>query len=96
VLNFAAIGILSTWAMIMLCHLLFWRKAQAGLVSRPGYRLPGSPYTEIVTIGFLASVLVLMWADGGASRLTVMALPAIVVALVIGWFGVRSRASGRR
>ncbi|MES4905403.1 MULTISPECIES: amino acid permease [unclassified Streptomyces] len=96
VLNFAAIGILSTWAMIMLCHLLFWRKAQAGQVSRPGYRLPGSPYTEIVTIGFLASVLVLMWADGGPSRLTVMALPAIVVALVLGWYGVRGRASGRR
>ncbi|MGW7691845.1 amino acid permease [Streptomyces asiaticus] len=91
VLNFAAIGILSTWAMIMLCHLLFWRRAQAGQLSRPGYRLPGSPYTEIVTLGFLASVLVLMWADGGPSRLTVMALPAILVALVIGWYAARSR-----
>ncbi|MCQ8194398.1 amino acid permease [Streptomyces rugosispiralis] len=91
VLNFAAIGILSTWAMIMLCHLLFWRRAQAGQVSRPGYRLPGSPYTEIVTLGFLASVLVLMWADGGPSRLTVMALPAILAALVIGWYAARSR-----
>ncbi|MFE2187819.1 amino acid permease [Streptomyces sp. NPDC059455] len=91
VLNFAAIGILSTWAVIMLCHLLFWRRAQAGQVSRPGYQLPGSPYTEIVTLGFLASVLVLMWADGGPSRLTVMALPAIVAALVIGWYVARSR-----
>ncbi|AGP60296.1 amino acid permease [Streptomyces rapamycinicus] len=91
VLNFAAIGILSTWAVIMLCHLLFWRRAQAGQVSRPGYRLPGSPYTEIVTLGFLASVLVLMWADGGASRLTVMALPAILAALVIGWYAARGR-----
>ncbi|MEU8872322.1 amino acid permease [Streptomyces javensis] len=91
VLNFAAIGILSTWAMIMLCHLLFWRSAQAGRISRPGYRLPGSPYTEIVTLGFLASVLVLMWADGGPSRLTVMALPAILAALVIGWYAARSR-----
>ncbi|MEE4597663.1 amino acid permease [Streptomyces sp. DSM 41524] len=91
VLNFAAIGILSTWAIIMLCHLLFWRRAQAGQVSRPGYRLPGSPYTEIVTLGFLASVLVLMWADGGPSRLTVMALPAILAALVVGWYVARSR-----
>ncbi|SED47104.1 amino acid permease [Streptomyces melanosporofaciens] len=91
VLNFAAIGILSTWAVIMLCHLLFWRRAQAGQLTRPGYRLPGSPYTEIVTLGFLASVLVLMWADGGPSRLTVMALPAILAALVIGWFASRGR-----
>ncbi|MDT0548996.1 amino acid permease [Streptomyces lonegramiae] len=96
VLNFAAIGILSTWAMIMLCHLVFWRKAKAGLVRRPGYRLPGSPFTEIITIAFLTSVLILMWADGGPSRLTVMALPAIVLALVLGWFGVRGRVNGRR
>ncbi|MFJ2345773.1 MULTISPECIES: amino acid permease [Streptomyces] len=96
VLNFAAIGILSTWAVIMLCHLLFWRRAQAGQLTRPGYRLPGSPYTEIVTLGFLASVLVLMWADGGPSRLTVMALPAILAALVIGWFASRGRMKDPR
>ncbi|MFD8512390.1 amino acid permease [Streptomyces antimycoticus] len=96
VLNFAAIGILSTWAVIMLCHLLFWRRAQAGHLTRPGYRLPGSPYTEIVTLGFLASVLVLMWADGGPSRLTVMALPAILAALVIGWFASRGRMKDPR
>ncbi|MFJ8357299.1 amino acid permease [Streptomyces sp. NPDC093984] len=91
VLNFAAIGILSTWGMIMLCHLLFWRKTQRGELSRPGYRLPGSPWTEIVTLGFLASVFVLMYADGGAGRTTVLCLPLIVAALVAGWFGVRGR-----
>ncbi|MEU8827166.1 amino acid permease [Streptomyces sp. NPDC048636] len=96
VLNFAALGILATWGMIMLCHLLFWRRTRTGQLSRPGYRLPGSPYTEIVTLGFLASVLVLMWADGGASRITVMALPAIVAALVLGWFAVRRGMRGSR
>ncbi|GAA1149101.1 amino acid permease [Streptomyces hebeiensis] len=96
VLNFAAIGILSTWAMIMICHLLFWRKARAGEVVRPGYRLPGSPYTEVVTLVFLASVLVLMWADGGAGRTTVLCLPLIVAALVGGWFLVRGRVGSVR
>ncbi|WP_411112371.1 amino acid permease [Streptomyces sp. 029-5] len=91
VLNFAALGILSTWAMIMVCHLLFWRKTRAGLLVRPGYRLPGSPWTEIVTLVFLASVLVLMYADGGAGRTTVLSLPAIGAALVVGWFLVRGR-----
>lgn len=95
VLNFAALGILSTWAIIMLCHLVFWRRAEAGQLTRPGYRLPGSPYTEIVTLGFLASVVVLMWADGGPSRLTVMSFPLIALALVIGWFCVRGRTAGR-
>jgi L-asparagine permease len=96
VLNFAAIGILATWGMIMLCHLLFWRKTQKGELTRPGYRLPGSPWTEIVTLGFLASVLVLMYADGGPGRTTVMCLPLIVGALVAGWFGVRGRVRGIR
>ncbi|MFJ2203113.1 amino acid permease [Streptomyces violaceusniger] len=91
VLNFAAIGILSTWAMIMICHLMFWRKAQDGQVVRPDYRLPGSPWTEIVTLAFLASVLVLMWADGGPGRITVMCLPLIAVLLVGGWYAARGR-----
>ncbi|MGW6752504.1 amino acid permease [Streptomyces sp. NPDC055006] len=96
VLNFAAIGILATWGMIMLCHVMFWRKTQNGELSRPSYRLPGSPWTEIVTIGFLVSVLVLMYADGGASRTTVLCLPVIVAALVAGWYGVRRRVAGIR
>ncbi|WP_228446941.1 amino acid permease [Streptomyces paludis] len=91
VLNFAAIGILSTWGMIMICHLLFWRKTQLGRLSRPGYQLPFSPYTEIITLVFLASVLVLMYADGGAGRTTVLSLPVIIAALVAGWFLVRGR-----
>ncbi|MEU1164590.1 L-asparagine permease, partial [Streptomyces sp. NPDC005921] len=93
VLNFAAIGIISTWGMIMLCHLLFWRKTQNGELIRPGYRLPGSPWTEIVTLAFLASVLVLMYADGGAGRTTVLCVPLIVAALVAGWYAVRRRVA---
>ncbi len=92
VLNFAAIGILATWGMIMVCHLLFWQKTQNGELTRPGYRLPGSPWTELVTPAFLASVLVLMYADGGAGRTTVLCLPLIVAALVAGRYAIRSRA----
>nr|WP_179957015.1 amino acid permease [Amycolatopsis anabasis] len=91
VLNFAAIGILGTWAIIVLSHLLFWRKAKRGEVTRPAYRLPGSPVTEIVTLAFLATVVVLMWFDKPAGRVTVLALPVIALALVIGWFFVRRR-----
>ncbi|QFU87611.1 amino acid permease [Amycolatopsis sp. YIM 10] len=90
VLNFAAIGILSTWGIIMLSHLLFWRKTKAGHLQRPSFRLPGSPVTEIVTLAFLASVVVLMWFDE-LGRLTLLSLPAILIALVIGWFVVRKR-----
>ncbi|MCC3772771.1 amino acid permease [Streptomyces sp. UNOC14_S4] len=93
VLNFAAIGIIGTWGMIMVCSLLFWRRSKEGRVTRPGYRLPWAPYTQIVTLVFLACVLGLMAADDGAGRTTVLCLPLIVAALVGGWYVVRGRVA---
>ncbi|MFC5720740.1 amino acid permease [Streptomyces gamaensis] len=93
VLNFAAIGIIGTWGMIMLCSLLFWRRARQGRLVRPGYRLPWAPYTQIVTLVFLAGVLGLMAADPGPGRTTVLCLPLIAAALVGGWYVVRGRVS---
>jgi L-asparagine permease len=94
VLNFAAIGILATWAIIVLCHLLFVRKAKRDGLERPSFRLPFSPYTEIATLVFLAAVVVLMGFDE-TGRITLLALPAIAVALVVGWFSVRKRIDMR-
>jgi L-asparagine permease len=91
VLNFASIGIIGTWGMIMVCSLLFVNRAKEGRLTRPAYRLPWAPWTQIVTLVFLASVLVLMWMDGGISRTTVNSLPLIALALVGGWFTVRNR-----
>ncbi|OLZ63313.1 L-asparagine permease [Streptomyces amritsarensis] len=93
VLNLASIGILGTWGMVMLCSLFFWHRSKSGLVSRPSYRLPWAPYTQIVTLVFLATVLVLMWSDGGVGRTTVMLVPVIAAALVGGWFLVRGRVA---
>ncbi|MER8187964.1 amino acid permease [Kitasatospora sp. NPDC094015] len=91
VLNIASIGILGTWGMIMICSLLFWRRSKDGRVTRPGYQLPWAPYTQIVTLAFLVTVVVLMWLDGGVGRTTVACLPLIAAALVGGWFLVRRR-----
>jgi len=91
VLNIAALGIVSTWCTIMLCHWVFVRRAKAGLVTRPSFRLPGSPFTEWVTIAFLVGVVVLMWDDPDVGRKTVMLVPLIAAALVGGWFAVRGR-----
>jgi L-asparagine permease len=94
VLNFAAIGILATWGLIMVCHLVFWRRTRRGELTRPGYRLPGAPFTQLITLAFLASVPVLMAADGeGPGRTTVLCLPLIAAALVAGWYGVRGRVT---
>ncbi len=77
----------------MTCHPLLRQKTRKGELTRPGYRLPGSPWTEIVTPAFLASVLVLMYADGGAGRITVLCLPLIAGALAAGWLAVLGPAA---
>ncbi|CAM04685.1 L-asparagine permease [Saccharopolyspora erythraea NRRL 2338] len=91
VLNFASIAIVTTWIMIMISHLLFVRAVSSGALRRPAYRLPGSPVTQIATIAFLLAVVVLMWFDVPAGRVTVLCVPLLAAALVIGWFCVRKR-----
>ncbi|MGC0373407.1 amino acid permease [Streptomyces sp. SAI-229] len=93
VLNVASLGIISTWVIIMICHLVFVRRARAGLVTRPSFRLPGSPVTEIATIAFLVSVLGLMWNDPEVGRKTLLLVPVIAAMLVGGWYGVRRRVA---
>lgn len=93
VLNIAALGIISTWCTIMVCHMVFVRRSKEGLVDRPRFRLPGTPVTDIATIVFLLGVIVLMWFDDGVGRQTVMLIPVLAIALVGGWFAVRGRVS---
>ncbi|GGU50984.1 L-asparagine permease [Streptomyces albospinus] len=93
VINIAALGIVSTWCTIMICHMVFVRRSKAGLVQRPRFRLPGTPVTDIATIAFLLGVIVLMWFDDGVGRQTVMLIPVLAAALVGGWFAVRGRVN---
>jgi L-asparagine permease len=71
-------------------HLLFVRKAKRGEVTRPAFRLPFAPWSQIATLAFLASVVVLMAFDK-SGRIVLAGVPVIVLALVVGWFGVRKR-----
>ncbi|MGG2459939.1 amino acid permease [Streptomyces sp. RGM 3693] len=91
VINIAALGIVSTWCTIMVCHMVFVRRSKEGLVERPRFRLPGTPVTDIATIAFLLGVIVLMWFDDGVGRQTVLLIPILAAALVGGWFVVRGR-----
>ncbi|MFJ9036513.1 amino acid permease [Streptomyces sp. NPDC102406] len=92
VTNVASLGVISTWCMIMLCHLVFVRRARQGLVRRPAFRLWASPWIELTTIAFLLAVLVMMWFDtDGPGRDTVLLLVPVALALTGGWFAVRGR-----
>ncbi|OIJ88867.1 L-asparagine permease [Streptomyces sp. MUSC 14] len=93
VLNVASLGIISTWVIIMICHMVFVRRARAGLVTRPHFQLKFSPVIEIVTITFLLICLGMMWNDPDVGRKTILLIPVIAVMLVAGWFAVRRRVS---
>ena len=92
VTNIAALGIISTWATIMICHLSFVRRARRGELERPAFRLWFSPWTELATLAFLLFVVIEMGVDGGTvGRWTVSLIPPIAGALALGWFLQRRR-----
>lgn len=89
VLNLAALGILSSWACIVVCQIAFRRAVKAGKVQGVDFKMPGAPFTAYLTLAFLGSVLVLMAFDYPNGTYTIAAIPIITVLLVAGWFGVR-------
>ncbi len=91
VLNIASLGILSSWATIVLCQLALWRRWRRGEMERPAFRMFGAPYTGIATLVFLAVMLVLMAFDRPVGTWTVASLVILIPALIIGWFAARSR-----
>ena len=96
VVNIAALGVISAWSMIMISHAVFVRRCREGVHERPAFRLWASPWTEGVTLVFLAGVIVLMGVDGGTiGRWTVLLIVPIVGCLLLGWRAVRGEV-GRR
>ncbi|WP_280264930.1 amino acid permease [Nocardia wallacei] len=91
VLNVASLGILSSWATIVLCQLQMWRWWRRGEIERPAFRMFGAPYTGIATLVFLFVVVVLMGFDYPVGTWTVASLAILVPALIIGWFAARKR-----
>lgn len=91
VLNVASLGILSSWATIIICQIQLYRWSQQGLMVRPSFRMWGAPYTGYLTLAFLLAVLVLMGFNRPIGTWTVASLVIVVPALIGGWFLVRER-----
>lgn len=91
VLNFASLGIISSWAFIVLCQLRLRKAIREGKAEDISFKLPGAPFTSWLTLLFLACVLVLMAFDYPNGTYTIASVPLIIILLIIGWFGVRKR-----
>jgi L-asparagine permease len=87
-LDLSALGIIASWATIVICQIRLYRLSQMGILERPSFRLFGTPYTSYATLAFLAAVTVLMcWEN----IWNLIALAVIVPALIGGWYAVRGR-----
>ncbi|MFE3177896.1 amino acid permease [Amycolatopsis sp. NPDC059090] len=92
-LEFSAVGIIGMWSMIMICNLALQRRVKRGEVERPSLRLPGAPFTNYLTIGFLVVVLAMSYFNGTGGRILIYGLPGIAALLVVGWLAVRRRVA---
>jgi L-asparagine permease len=91
VLNVASLGIITSWAFIVVCQMKLRQAIKQGKTPDVGFKLPGAPFTSWLTLLFLFSVLVLMGFDYPNGTYTIASIPLIAVLLVIGWFGARKR-----
>jgi L-asparagine permease len=91
VLNVASLGIISSWAFIVVCQMRLRKAIKEGKADDVSFKLPWAPVTSWLTLLFLASVLVLMAFDYPNGTYTIASIPLIAVVLILGWFGVRKR-----
>jgi L-asparagine permease len=87
-LDLSALGIIASWGTIVICQIQLYRWSKRGILSRPSFRLFGTPYTSYATMVFLVAVTALMCYE---NYWNLVALLVIVPALVGGWYAVRGR-----
>jgi L-asparagine permease len=93
VLNMSALGIIASWGTIVLCQLRLYRWTKAGILRRPRFRMPFTPFSGYLTLAFLVAVLVLMAFDAPIGTWTVATLVVLIPALIGGWYLVRNRVA---
>ncbi|SFP88435.1 amino acid permease [Amycolatopsis rubida] len=91
----ASLGVVATWATLVFSQMRMRQAALRGELERPGYRMPGAPYTGWATLGFLVLVVVLMGFSDGAEKIAFYSIPAIVVVLAVGWRLVSRKRQAR-
>jgi len=89
VLNIASLGIVSTWGFIVVCQMKLRATIERGENEPVSFRMPFAPATAWLSLGFLATVLVLMALDYPNGTLTVAATPGVALLLAGGWLALK-------
>lgn len=88
-LSVASLGVVSTWAFIVVCQMRLRRAAEQGQLPPVSFRMPLAPASAWVTLAFLAGIPVLMGFDYPNGTVAVAASPALAAALALGWWALR-------
>jgi len=91
VTSISLVGSLWTWAMIVIAHVGYRKALAVGEAPPVAYRMPGSPYTNWVVVGFLVMVAILLGLDEG-TRVALYVAPGWFIILAISYQLVRPRA----
>jgi L-asparagine permease len=87
----ASLGVLATWVTILVCQMRLRAAAERGELSRPSFRMLGSPATNLISLAVLALVLCLMPFANSAQALAFACLPVLAAILWYGWRRIRRR-----
>ncbi len=93
VLNLASVGIVGSWAMIVMCQMKLVWLSKRGLATRPDYQLPGGMAIGWVVLAFLFGVLVLMAFDNPIGTWTIASLVLLIPVMIWGWYACRGRVA---
>ncbi|CAI1599495.1 L-asparagine permease [Serratia nevei] len=92
VLNIASLGIIASWAFIIVCQMRLRKAVREGRTQPVSFKMPGAPFTSWLTLAFLLIVVVMMAFDYPNGTWTIATIPVLAVLLTLGWFGLRKRA----
>ena len=90
----ASLGVVATWATILVCQLRLRAAAGRGDLTRPAFRMLGSPVTNLISLAVLALVLCLMPFANSAQAIAFGCLPVLAAVLWYGWRRIQRRRIG--
>ena len=86
VLNISSVGVVSTWAFIVICQMKLRGAQERGEIARVPFRMPGGRPMAWLTLVFLVGVIVLMAMDYPVGTYTILiGGPILMVLLGLGW-----------
>lgn len=88
----ATVAILWIWGMVVVAHLRYRARLRRESAPAGEFRMPGSPWTNLVVLAYLALVAVLL-AIAPDQRVALIAGGAWAVLVAVGWWRVRDRVT---